>query len=105
MWCPVRLSLVYLFTVPRPKGDHFVFIQFGERVPTVILPKNKRTLFSWEQLDQDKVVWDRQRYIEQPQLCAGDGPIIDFRDFFRQFYAGGQRDKYRDSALKRKISR
>ena len=50
--------------------------------------------FCCEQLDQDKAVWDRQRYIEQPQLCAGDGPVIGFRalvsrhwfpGFFRQF--------------------
>lgn len=41
-----------------------------------------------KQLDQDKVVWDRQRYIEQPPLCAGDGPIADFRRFFRQFHPG-----------------
>jgi hypothetical protein len=50
--------------------------------------------FCCEQLDQDKAVWDRQRYIEQPQLCAGDGPVIGFRalvsghwfpEFFRQF--------------------
>ena len=35
--------------------------------------------FCCEQLDQDKVVCDRQRYIEPPQLYAGDGPVIGFR--------------------------
>ncbi len=58
-----------------------------------------------KQLDQDKVVWDRQRYVDTPPLCAGDGPINDFRDFFRQFYAGAEYDKYRESAKKRSISR
>ncbi|MBT7177393.1 MAG: (2Fe-2S)-binding protein, partial [Gammaproteobacteria bacterium] len=48
-----------------------------------------------KQLDQDKVVWDRQKYIENPPLCQGDGPINDFRNFFRQFYAGEEFDKYR----------
>ncbi len=44
------------------------------------------------QLDQDKVVWDRQRHVAQPLLCDGDGPIAAFRDFFSQFYAELQRD-------------
>ena len=45
------------------------------------------------QLDQDKVVWDRQRHTAQPLLCDGDGPIPAFRDFFRQFYAEWQQDQ------------
>ena len=52
-----------------------------------------------KQLDQDKVVWDRQRYIENPPLCAGDGPINDFRIFFHQFYAGAKYDRYREKAM------
>ena len=51
-----------------------------------------------KQLDQDKVIWDRQAYIDQPPLCAGDGPINDFRNFFRQFYAGPEWEKYREAA-------
>jgi hypothetical protein len=39
------------------------------------------------QLDQDKVVWDRQHHVARPLLCDGDGPIPAFRDFFSQFYA------------------
>ena len=33
----------------------------------------------------------------QPPLCAGDGPINDFRNFFRQFYAGPEWEKYRET--------
>jgi 3-ketosteroid 9alpha-monooxygenase subunit A len=44
------------------------------------------------QLDQDKVVWDRQRHVPQPLLCDGDGPIALFRQFFSQFYAEWQRE-------------
>ena len=51
-----------------------------------------------KQLDQDKVVWDRQRYIAKPPLCRADGPINQFRDFFRQFYAGEEWAKYREAA-------
>ena len=57
-----------------------------------------------KQLDQDKVVWDRQKYIESPPLCAGDGPINDFRNFFRQFYAGPEWEKYR-GGIQRSVSR
>ena len=42
------------------------------------------------QLDQDKVVWDRQQHVAQPLLCDGDGPILAFREFFSQFYAEQQ---------------
>ncbi|MBT3831799.1 MAG: hypothetical protein HOF53_10120 [Gammaproteobacteria bacterium] len=52
-----------------PDEDTFVFLEKH----ALYLP------FCCEQLDQDKAVWDRQRYIEQPQLCAGDGPVIGFR--------------------------
>lgn len=43
-----------------------------------------------KQLDQDKVVWDRQKYVDQPFLCADDGPIMDFRKFFNQFHPGNE---------------
>ena len=51
-----------------------------------------------KQLDQDKAIWDRQRYIEKPPLCRDDGPIVEFRNFFRRFYAGEQWRQYREPA-------
>jgi phenylpropionate dioxygenase-like ring-hydroxylating dioxygenase large terminal subunit len=39
------------------------------------------------QLDQDKVIWDRLRYQPRPVVCDGDGPILRFRQWYRQFYA------------------
>lgn len=39
------------------------------------------------QLDQDKVIWDRQSHVEQPPVSDGDGPIARFRQSYRQFYA------------------
>lgn len=44
------------------------------------------------QLDQDKVVWDRQRYLPDPAICDGDGPIAAFRTYYAQFYAEWQTD-------------
>lgn len=39
-----------------------------------------------KQFDQDKVVWDRQRYLPDAQICQGDGPIAKFRQHYAQFY-------------------
>jgi 3-ketosteroid 9alpha-monooxygenase subunit A len=40
------------------------------------------------QLDQDKVIWDRQKFMARPVVCDGDGPILPFRQWYAQFYAG-----------------
>lgn len=40
-----------------------------------------------KQFDQDKVIWDRQRFVEKALICDGDGPIGDFRRWYYQFYA------------------
>lgn len=45
------------------------------------------------QLDQDKIIWDRQRYMERPVICDGDGPILRFRKWYSQFYAEWADDK------------
>lgn len=45
-----------------------------------------------KQLDQDKVVWDRQRYTPDAIICDGDGPIAAFRQFYAQFYAEWEKD-------------
>ena len=39
-----------------------------------------------KQFDQDKVVWDRQRYLPNALVCDGDGPIGKFRSWYKQFY-------------------
>ena len=38
-----------------------------------------------KQLDQDKVIWDRQRYEPDALICDGDGPIPLAREHFNQF--------------------
>jgi phenylpropionate dioxygenase-like ring-hydroxylating dioxygenase large terminal subunit len=45
------------------------------------------------QLDQDKIIWDRQRYMDRPVICDGDGPILRFRKWYSQFYAEWADDK------------
>ena len=41
-----------------------------------------------KQFDQDKVVWDRQKYNPTPIICEGDGPIAQFRKYYSRYYAG-----------------
>ena len=41
-----------------------------------------------KQMDQDKVIWDRQYYAYKPIICQGDGPIAKFRMFYSKYYAG-----------------
>lgn len=40
-----------------------------------------------KQFDQDKVIWDRQAYLHDAIICAGDGPIARYRRYYQQFYA------------------
>ena len=43
-----------------------------------------------KQYDQDKVVWDRQKFQPDAIICAGDGPIAQFRDYYARYYVAGQ---------------
>ncbi len=36
----------------------------------------------------DLVVWNNKKYRPKPLLCDGDGPILRWRKYFRQFYVG-----------------
>jgi len=35
----------------------------------------------------DFIVWNHKKYRANPLLCDGDGPILQFRNWFKQFYA------------------
>jgi 3-ketosteroid 9alpha-monooxygenase subunit A len=39
------------------------------------------------QAEQDIPIWEHKVYMENPTLCDGDGPIHQYRKWFRQFYA------------------
>ena len=34
----------------------------------------------------DMIVWNNKKYRHKPLLCDGDGPVLQFRKWFRQFY-------------------
>jgi 3-ketosteroid 9alpha-monooxygenase subunit A len=38
-----------------------------------------------QQMEEDRIIWDRKRYLERPLLCDGDGPIAKFRRWYNQF--------------------
>jgi nitrite reductase/ring-hydroxylating ferredoxin subunit len=38
------------------------------------------------QYAQDIPIWEHKRYLERPLLCDGDGPILELRRYFAQFY-------------------
>jgi phenylpropionate dioxygenase-like ring-hydroxylating dioxygenase large terminal subunit len=39
------------------------------------------------QAGQDIPIWEHKQYLENPTLCDSDGPINQYRKWFRQFYA------------------
>lgn len=38
------------------------------------------------QVEQDIPIWNHKKYQEKPILCDGDGPIMQYRKWFSQFY-------------------
>jgi phenylpropionate dioxygenase-like ring-hydroxylating dioxygenase large terminal subunit len=38
-------------------------------------------------VDDDIAIWNRKAYNPRPLLCDGDGPIVQYRRYFAQFYA------------------
>ncbi len=65
---------------------HYAFYQRQEDVDG---PKGKmgRALIAniHQQMEEDRVIWDRKKYFERPLLCDGDGPFAKFRRWYGQF--------------------
>jgi nitrite reductase/ring-hydroxylating ferredoxin subunit len=45
-----------------------------------------------EQFEQDVPIWENRAYLEKPRLTENDGPVAQYRRWFRQFYSDWQRD-------------
>lgn len=71
-----RLQVRYFYTQPKAQAEGP-----GAGVARAIIKDVNK------QLDQDKVVWDRQQYQPNPIICQGDGPIAKFRQFYSRYYA------------------
>jgi len=39
----------------------------------------------------DLIVWNNKKYRARPILCDGDGPILQYRKWFKQFYPDGEK--------------
>jgi nitrite reductase/ring-hydroxylating ferredoxin subunit len=81
--------LVVLTPVPVERDFtqmHFAVMVHGKRAL-----KHAAGLFASWQLGRefrvDQQIWERKVYVPQPVLCDGDGPIMKFRKWYRQFYA------------------
>ena len=38
-----------------------------------------------QQMEEDKIIWDRKKFYKRPLLCNGDGPFLQFRSWYKQF--------------------
>jgi hypothetical protein len=43
------------------------------------------------QFTQDVPIWEHKAYRERPLVTKADGPVVQYRRWFRQFYDGGAR--------------
>jgi hypothetical protein len=43
-----------------------------------------------EQFRQDVPIWEHRTYLAKPRLTEIDGPVAQYRRWFRQFYSGWQ---------------
>lgn len=73
-----HLHVRYFYTQHKDQNEGGT----GKVAKAIIADVNK-------QLDQDKVIWDRQKYQPRPIICNGDGPIAKFRIFYSKYYANG----------------
>lgn len=69
------VQLRFVFTMPRSQTD----------MNKVFAEATRDNITGG--VEQDIPIWNNKRYIEQPILCDGDGPIAKYRKWFKQFYA------------------
>jgi len=43
-----------------------------------------------EQFTQDVPIWENKVYRERPLVTKADGPVVQYRRWFRQFYSDWQ---------------
>ncbi|MEM9704729.1 MAG: Rieske 2Fe-2S domain-containing protein [Pseudomonadota bacterium] len=100
----------------RHSKDGVSMLMFAMPTPTDAEMSRVRMMFTWKKYDEgskeaaiaehlyqhsigeaegedsagfesvDLIVWDNKKYRPKPLLCDGDGPIIAWRKYFRQFY-------------------
>jgi hypothetical protein len=48
-----------------------------------------------DQFRQDVPIWEHRAYLEKPRLTEVDGPVAQYRRWYRQFYSGWQPEEVR----------
>ncbi|MFK7977326.1 MAG: Rieske 2Fe-2S domain-containing protein [Halioglobus sp.] len=78
--------------LPAPIEANKLELRFACSVPKAYAEKNadiNQLIIenACEQVNQDIPIWENKIYRADPMLCDGDGPIAQFRKWFKQFYA------------------
>jgi 3-ketosteroid 9alpha-monooxygenase subunit A len=84
--------LTYITQTPIDTEYTDVTIQFSMRAladaDTTRMVSEINDRITNEQFSQDVPIWEHKIYRERPPLTAVDGPIAQYRRWFRQFYSG-----------------
>lgn len=70
-----HIHLHFVFTQPKGLSEGQKMLAYG------VMAELKN------QVENDIPIWEHKIYLESPTLCDGDGPIHQYRKWFRQFYA------------------
>ncbi|HEY3699482.1 MAG TPA: aromatic ring-hydroxylating dioxygenase subunit alpha [Spongiibacteraceae bacterium] len=65
----------------------FAFIRPKDSGPAQQMMAEFAKMEICRQVEGDIPIWEHKIYLENPTLCDGDGPIHQFRKWYRQFYA------------------
>ena len=79
--------------LPTPVDVDKMEFRFACSVPKADAEKNAEITQlildnAYEQVDQDIPIWENKIYRDSPILCDGDGPVSQYRKWFKQFYVG-----------------
>ncbi|MDG2003254.1 MAG: Rieske 2Fe-2S domain-containing protein [Novosphingobium sp.] len=66
------------------RHQYFVPPQLEERKVNVTNALVRETS---RQIEQDIRIWKHKKYLAEPTLVNGDGPILAYREFFKRYYA------------------
>ncbi|MFW6092579.1 MAG: Rieske 2Fe-2S domain-containing protein [Pseudomonadota bacterium] len=75
-----RVDLRFAFTHLKYPEDSFEYKACRESVQSVIGQRG---------VAGDIPIWENKFHLKDPVLCDGDGPIMQFRKYFSQFYVDG----------------
>jgi len=81
-----------LLGVPTPIDESTMLLTFSFIQPKNLIPAKKMMADMavaeiCRQVEGDIPIWENKVYLDSPTLCDGDGPIHQYRKWFRQFYA------------------